>query len=105
MKYKVVFRERSDESGEKADDPASFLDTQLDDETVLDAVLVGRNSPDGLHSSDLLEEDDSFLSLGTEIWEYDVADGKDQAFKDALRNSGMVMEFEALDAGGEPELS
>ena len=105
MKYKVVFRERSDESGEKADDPASFLDTQLDDETVLDAVFVGRNRPDGLHSSDALEEDDSFLSLGTEIWEYDVADGKDQDFKDALRNSGMVMEFEALDAGGDLELS
>lgn len=105
MKYKVVFRERSDESGEKADDPASFLDTQLDDETVLDAVFVGRNRPDGLHSSDALEEDDSFLSLGSEIWEYDVAEGKDQEFKDALRNSGMVMEFEAMDAGGDLELS
>ncbi len=105
MKYKVVFRERSDESGEKADDPASFLDTQLDDETVLDAVFVGRNRPDALHSSDAIEEDDAFLSLGSEIWEYDVAEGKDQEFKDALRNSGMVMEFEALDAGGDLELS
>lgn len=105
MKYKVVFRERSDDSGEKADDPSSFLDTQLDDETVLDAVFVGRNRPDALHSSDALEEDDSFLSLGSEIWEYDVAEGKDQEFKDALRNSGMVMEFEALDAGGELEVS
>jgi hypothetical protein len=105
MKYKVVFRERSDESGEKADDPASFLDTQLDDETVLDAVFVGRNRPDALHSSDAIEEDDAFLSLGSEIWEYDVAEGKDQAFKDALRNSGMVMEFDALDAGGDLELS
>ena len=105
MKYKVVFRERSDESGEKADDPASFLDTQLDDETVLDAVLVGRNQPDGLHSSDALEEDDSFLSLGSEVWEYDVAEGKDQDFKDALRNSGMVMEFEPLEALGELGLS
>ena len=105
MKYKVVFRERSDESGERADDPASFLDTQLDDETVLDAVLVGRNSPDGLHASDALEEDDNFLSLGTEVWEYDVAEGKDQQFKDALQNSGMVMEFEPLESAGELGLS
>lgn len=105
MKYKVVFRGRSDESGEKADEPASFLDAQLDDETVLDAVFVGRNRPDGLHSSDALEEDDAFLSVGSEIWEYDVAEGKDQEFKDALRNSGMVMEFESLDAGGDLELS
>ena len=101
MKYKVVLRERSDESGEKADDPASFPDTQLDDETVIDAVFVGRNRPDGLHSSDALEEDDSFLSLGTEVWEYDVAEGKDQEFKDALRNSGMVMEFEPLETSSE----
>lgn len=105
MKYKVVFRERSSESGEKADDPASFLDTQLDDETVLDSVFVGRNRPDALHSSDVIEEDDAFLSLGTEIWEYDVAEGKDKDFEDALRNSGMVIEFEPLDAGGELELS
>lgn len=96
MKYRVVFRERSDWKGEKADDPASFLDTQLDDETVLDRRLVGRNRPFAQHSSDTIEEDDAFLSLGSEVWEYDVADGMDQQFKDALLNSGVVMEFEPL---------
>ncbi len=101
MKYKVVFRERSNRKGEKADDPASFLDAELDDETVLDKVFVGRNSPDAQHSSDVLEEDDDFLSLGSEIWEYDVAEGKDQDFKDALLNSGMVMEFEPLESSDE----
>lgn len=101
MKYRVVFRERSDQSGEPADDPPSFLDPQLDDETVLDAVFVGRNRPDALHNSDVLEEDDAFLSIGTEIWEYDVADGKDEDFKNALLNSGMVIEFEPIDSGDE----
>ena len=101
MKYRVVFRERSNEQGEKADDPSSFLDAQLDDETVLDATLVGRLGTDAQHSSDVLEEDDAFLSLGAEIWEYDVADGKDDAFKDALLNSGMVMEFEPLESSDE----
>ena len=101
MKYRVVFRERSDEAGAKADDPPSFLDTQLDDETVLDAVFVGRNDPDALHSSDAIEEDDAFLSIGTEIWEYDVAEGKDEDFKNALLNSGMVIEFEALESSDE----
>ena len=105
MKYRVVFRERSDQEGEKADDPASFLDTQLDDETVLDAVFVGRTRPDALHSSDKLEEDDGFLSLASEIWEYDVAEGKDEDFKNALLNSGMVMEFEPLESGDELGLS
>lgn len=101
MKYRVVFRERSDEAGEKADDPPSFLDAQLDDDTVLDAVFVGRNRPDALHSSDVLEEDDAFLSIGTEVWEYDVAEGKDEDFKNALLNSGMVIEFEPLESSDE----
>ncbi len=101
MKYKVVFRERSDSAGEKADDPPSFLDTQLDDETVLDAVFVGRNRPDALHNSDSIEEDDAFLSIATEVWEYDVAEGKDEDFKNACLNSGMVVEFEPLESADE----
>jgi hypothetical protein len=101
MKYKVVFRERSDREGEKADNPVSFLDAQLDDETVLDSRFVGRNRPEAQHSSDALEEDDDFLSLGTEVWEYDVADGKDREFKDALLNSGVVLEFEPLESSDE----
>lgn len=101
MTYRVVFRERSDQAGEKGDDPASFLDAELDDETVLDARFVGRLGPDALHSSDRMEEDDSFLSISPEIWEYDVADGKDQDFIDALRNSGMVIEFQPLEEPGE----
>jgi hypothetical protein len=99
MKYRVVFRERSDRAGDRADDPPSFLEPELDDETILDSVFVGRTQPDAMHSSDLIEEDDDFLSLGAEIWEYDIAEGKDQDFKDALRNSGMVMEFEPLEEG------
>ena len=101
MKYRVVFRERSDQQGEKADEPSLFLDTQLDDQTVLDAVFVGRTQPDALHASDAIEEDDSFLSLGAEIWEYDVAEGKDEDFKNALLNSGMVMEVEPLESSDE----
>ena|ERR1700761_23600 len=102
MKYRVVFRERSDRMGDRADNPPSFLEPELDDETVLDAVFVGRTQPDALHSSDRIEEDDEFLSLGAEIWEYDVAEGKDDDFIAALRNSEMVMEFEPLETDSEP---
>lgn len=101
MKYRVVFRERSNLEGERADNPPDFLDTQLDDETVLDAVFVGRNEPEALHSSDRIEEDDGFLGLTTEVWEYDVAEGKDEDFKAALQNSGMVIEFEPLESDTE----
>lgn len=105
MKYRVVFRERSDREGDRADDPPSFLDPELDDETVLDARFVGRLTPDALHSSDEMEEDDAFLSISPEIWEYDVAEGRDQDFKDALRNSGMVIEFQPLEEEDEVGLS
>lgn len=101
MKYRVVFRERSNSEGERADNPPSFLDAQLDDETVLDAVFVGRSRPIAQHSSDVLEEDDAFLSVVPEVWEYDIAEGKDQDFIDALRNSEMVMEFEPLETEGD----
>jgi hypothetical protein len=73
----------------------------LPDDVVLDAVMVGRTEPDALHSSDRIEEDDAFLSLGSEIWEYDVAEGRDDDFKNAALNSGMVMELEPLESSDE----
>ena len=101
MKYRVVFRDRSNAAGEKADDPASFLEAQLNDGVVVGSTFVERTGPDSKHSSEILEEDDDFMSYGTEVWEYDVADGRDREFKDALLNSGMAMEFEPLDVDTE----
>ncbi len=98
MKYRVVFRERSNRMGERADNPPSYLDTELEDGVVLDSAFVGRLEPPSVHSSDRAEEDDAFLSLSGEIWEYDVAEGRDREFKDALQNSGMVIEFEPLES-------
>lgn len=105
MKYRVIFRERSDSQGERADDPPSFLDTQLEDGVVLDSVFVGRLEPPSLHTSETMEEDDAFLSLSGEIWEYDVAPGRDRDFIAALQNSGVVMEFEALESSNEVGMS
>jgi hypothetical protein len=105
VKYKVVFRDRSTSEGEQADKPATFLDTQLDDTTVLDATFVGRIEPDSVHSSDRIEEDDGFLSYGTEIWEYDVAEGRDGDFVAALKNSEVVVEYEALESPDELGIS
>jgi len=102
MKYRVVFRERSNEEGERGEDPSAFLETQLDDETVIDAAFVSRAEPTPLHNSDRMEEDDGFLGRSnTEVWEYDIADGKEDDFVAALQNSGMVIEFEPLESGDE----
>jgi hypothetical protein len=40
-----------------------------------------------------VDDDIEFRHLGTEIWEYEVVEGRDQEFKDALLNSGSIIEF------------
>lgn len=101
MKYQVTFRERTKGTGEPAENPPSFVEPELTDGIVLDAAMVERFEPDSLHGQDVMDEDDDFLSIGTEVWEYDIAEGREQEFEDALKNSQMVMEYEVLDDSGQ----
>ena len=93
--YRVSFRKRFNQQGEGADAPVTFLN--MADGVILDSTVVETIEPDNLHGEEDMEEDDDFLSLGTEVWDFDVAEDSQQEFKDALVNSGMVMEFETLD--------
>ncbi len=93
--YRVTFRKRFDQNGEGADAPVTFLD--LADGVVLDSTFVEAIEPDNLHVEESMDEDDDFLSLGTEIWEFDVAEARGQEFKDALVNSRVVIEFDEME--------
>jgi hypothetical protein len=73
MRYRVVFVEQTDAKARTTEKPSEFLDTQLSDGVVLDSSIVEREAPPGLHT-DRLDEDDDFLSVQTEAWDYDVAD-------------------------------
>jgi hypothetical protein len=95
MRYRVTYRKRFNREGDEADAPQTFLNVA--DGVVLDSEFVERIEPPSLHVEDAMEEDDDFLSLGSEVWEYDVADGRDQEFKDAVLNSQMAMELERLE--------
>lgn len=95
MKYRVTYRKRFNREGDEADAPQTFLN--VPDGVVLDSEFVERIEPPSLHVEDAMEEDDDFLSLGSEIWEYDVAEGRDQEFKDAVLNSQMAMELERVE--------
>jgi hypothetical protein len=95
MRYRVTYRKRFNREGEEADAPQTFLNVA--DGVVLDSEFVEQIEPTNLHVEDAMEEDDDFLSLGSEIWEYDVADGRDQEFKDAVLNSKMAMELERVE--------
>jgi len=97
MKYRVTFAERTDGAGNPSENPPEFVEPELMDGVVLDAQFVERFEPQSMHVQEVMDEDDNFLSIGTEVWEYDIADGRDREFIDALRNSQMVVEYEALE--------
>jgi hypothetical protein len=102
MKYQVTFMERTDAAGNPSEKPPQFVEPELTDGIVLDASLVERIEPDSLHGQDVMDEDDNFLSVGTELWEYDVAAGREQEFEDALKNSQMVIDYQAIDDSATP---
>ena len=54
---------------------------------VLEKTFVDRTEPEALHGEEELDEDDSFLSVGSETWDYEIADGRQDEFLAALKNS------------------
>jgi hypothetical protein len=58
---------------------------------------VEKTEPAALHSEEQLEEDDSFLSVGSETWDYEVADERQDDFLAAVKNSRIAMECLPLD--------
>ncbi|MDX2152174.1 MAG: hypothetical protein SFV54_15655 [Bryobacteraceae bacterium] len=97
MRYRVAFRARFDVEGNQTEDPPEFLEPHLTDGIVLDQQFIERTAPLTLHVQEVLDEDDSWQSIGTEIWEYDVADDRQEDFIAALENSQMVVEYEKLE--------
>jgi hypothetical protein len=95
MTYRVTFRKRFNSEGEEADRPESFV--QAEDDVVLNAVKAEVVDPPALHSQDVLDEDDNYLSLGSETWDYEIADGRENEFIDALKNSRMVLDYQSID--------
>jgi hypothetical protein len=95
MTYKVTFRKRFNEDANESDRPETFV--QVVDGVVLNASKSETIDPPALHSQEVLDEDDNFESLGTETWEYEVAEGREKEFVAALENSRMVLQYEAID--------
>ncbi len=102
MKYKVTFRKRFNEEGKPSDDPTALVDAA--DGVIQDAEFIEIIEPPSLHVTEDIagpptsqsSEADGFLAFGTETWVYDVADGRDQEFKDALLNSELVLDIEEV---------
>ena len=97
MRYRVTFMERTNGSANPSEIPTEYLEIDLADGVVLDHTFVERTEPAAMHSEEALEEDDDFLSVGSETWDYDVADGRESDFMAAIQNSQMVIECVPLD--------
>ena len=102
MKYKVTFRQRYTPGGEPQDEPDDLIDPE--EGVILTKEFVERIEPAGLGVAEDLNEgsgsqesnDNGFLGLGTETWVYDVADGREEDFKNALVESNVVLDFEEV---------
>lgn len=102
MTYRVTFMERTGASGEPSEKPTEYVAIDLPDGVVLDQQFVERTEPQAMHVEDSLEEDDDFLSVGSETWDYTVKEGREDDFIAALENSQMVMEYVKLDSEPSP---
>ncbi len=75
------------------------------DGVVLDAEIAEMIEPPSVHVAGDISagtgsessDNDGFLAFGTESWVYDVADGREREFKDAVINTELVLEIEELD--------
>jgi hypothetical protein len=102
MKYKVTFRKRFSPEGEPADDPKSLVSPE--DGVIQDEELVEIIEPAGLGVAEDLNDgsgsqesnDNGFLNLGTETWVFDIAEGREKEFTDALVESRVVLDFEEV---------
>jgi hypothetical protein len=99
MRYKVTFRKRFSPEGQPADDPKSLV--SVEDGVIEDAEIVEIIEPAGLGVAEDLNEgsgseesnDNGFLNLGSEAWVFDIAEGREKEFTDALVESRVVLDF------------
>jgi hypothetical protein len=102
MTFRVTFIERTGASGQPSERPTDYVAIDLPDGVVQDQQFVERTEPSAMHSEEALAEDDDFLSVGSETWDYEVTEGRENDFIAALKNSEMVMEYERLDGQPSP---
>jgi hypothetical protein len=102
MRYKVTFRKRFSADGEPFDNPRSLISPE--DGVIEDAEMVEIVEPAGLGVAEDLNDgsgsqesnDNGFLSLGSEAWVFDIAEGREKEFTDALVESRVVLDYEPV---------
>lgn len=101
MRYQVVFKKRFNQAGDGSDSPQTLLN--LPDGVIEEAAMVEQIQPDSVHVEESMDEDDDFLPFGSEVWEISVANSREDEFKSALEESGVVMEYDVVEEDDEAE--
>jgi len=101
MRYQVVFKKRFNQAGDGSDSPQTLLN--LPDGVIEEAAMVEQIQPDSVHVEESMDEDDDFLPFGSEVWEISVANSREDEFKSALEQSGVVMEYDVIEEDDEAE--
>jgi hypothetical protein len=96
--------ERTDRAAQPSEKPTDYVEIQASEGVILDKVFVQRDEPLALHNQDKLDEDDDFLSIASETWDYSIAGGREKEFMEALQNSQMAFECVPLGPNDSPEL-
>jgi hypothetical protein len=94
MRYQVTFRKRFNEQGAGSDSPQTLLD--LPDGVVLESEVVQETEPESIQVDEEMGEDD-LTPFGNEIWEYVVVDSRRDEFVAALKESGVVLEYDEIE--------
>ena len=103
MRYQVTYRKRFNNRAEPADSPAELL--SVPDGVIVDSEVVEMIEPASVHVAGDIEagtgsesaDDDGFLAFGTETWVYDVAEGREQEFKNAVVNTELALDIEEME--------
>lgn len=101
MRYQVTFKKRFNQQGDGSDSPQVLLN--LPDGVVEEAEVVEQIQPDSVHVEEEMDEDDDFIPFGSEIWEFQIADGREDEFVMSLKESGVVIEYDLIDEESEAE--
>ena len=89
--------ERTNTKGDPIESPPDYVAVDLPDGVVFDRTFVERTEPAAEHNEEQLEEDDDFLSVGSETWDYDIDESREDEFLAAMKNSQMAMDCERID--------
>ena len=92
---------RFNAEGERIEHPNPLDSLSVPEGVVREALIVETEEPPSLHTGEAMEEDDDFLSLGVEVWEFEIAPGREEEFVHSLRNSRTALEYEQIDEAGE----